>query len=103
MGFVVFYITHPDESHARRISKELIDRKYIACSNIYPISSEYAWKGNIENQEEWVTLSKTSYDNIERIEQLVEQIHDYEVPCVSHWEASANVEYEKWIFKNVLR
>lgn len=103
MSYLVFYITHPDEDTARKISNALIDHRYIACANVYPVSSEYRWKDNVEQASEWVSLCKTSYDNIDRVERLVAQMHPYEVPCISRWDASANAEYEKWIFKNVLR
>lgn len=103
MAFIVFYITHPSQKHAQRISDELISKRYVACTNIYPMSSEYRWQGKVEKDEEWVSICKTSYDNIDNVEKLVGELHDYDVPCISHWEASANTEYEKWIFKNVLR
>ena len=103
MGFVVFYITHPNEEQAQNIASLLIEKRYVACANIYPVGSEYHWNGKVEKDAEWVSLCKTSYDNIERVESLVKSIHVYETPCITHLKAAANVEYEKWILKNVLR
>ena len=103
MGIVVFYITHPSEEQAKEIASALIEERYVACANIYPVGSEYHWNGNIEKESEWVSLCKTSYDNIERVERLVKSMHSYDVPCITYWDATANVEYEKWIFKSVLR
>ena len=39
MGFVVFYITHPNEEQAQNIASLLIEKRYVACANIYPVGS----------------------------------------------------------------
>jgi len=61
MGFVVFYITHPNEDQAKKIASALIEKRYVACANIYPVGSEYHWNGKIEKDAEWVSLCKTIY------------------------------------------
>ena len=101
MSIVVVYITHPNKEHASHIADRLLKEKYIACANIYPIHSHYNWEGELQSENEWVSLCKTSIDNIERIEQLVGSIHSYDVPCISHWEAKSNESYEKWVLENV--
>lgn len=97
MPFIIVYITHSNEDSARKLSDYLIDKKYIACANIFPIKSAYWWNGEIESGEEYVSLLKTIPENWEKLKTEVEAIHPYDVPCIMKIEASANEQYEAWI------
>gem|GEM_PF-5063711 len=58
MPFLTFYITHPDEATARRIAGELVQERWAACANIFPIHSAYWWNGAVQNDAEWVSVSR---------------------------------------------
>jgi periplasmic divalent cation tolerance protein len=93
----LLYITHPSEDHAKKISAILLDNKLIACANLFPVSSTYFWQGQLENENEWVSLIKTIPGLVDKIEHLVKEHHSYDVPCILKWNATANDDYYQWI------
>ena len=53
--------TFPDQETARRISNELVTKKFAACANILPaVESIYRWKDKIESGNETLVLFKLS-------------------------------------------
>lgn len=61
----------------------------------------YWWNGNIENDDEYVSIVKTIPELWEVLQKEIKEIHPYDVPCIMKLEAEANVEYEKWIYSMV--
>ncbi|MDF1699472.1 MAG: divalent-cation tolerance protein CutA, partial [Saprospiraceae bacterium] len=76
----MIYITHPNENEAKKLSNVLVEQKYVACSNIFPITSAYWWNDSIENENEWVSIVKTIPENWEAVKSKVTEIHPYKVP-----------------------
>jgi len=101
MSFTIIYITHPDEVTASQISNELLDAKLIACANIFPMSSMYFWKGEIQKEGEFISIVKTHKRKLAEILSMVENIHPYGVPCILHFKVKANKAYENWIKESV--
>jgi len=101
MSFLTCYITHPDEATARSISEHLLRERWIACANIFPVSSAYWWDGAIQHESEWVSVVKTSIGLEKQLEVVVSEIHPYETPCIMRFETRANEAYEKWILDAV--
>jgi periplasmic divalent cation tolerance protein len=99
MSILVIYTTHPDQDCARRITQSLLDKKLVACGNIFPIDSNYFWNGKMVNEEEWVAIFKTQPNHVEAIEKIFQEEHPYEVPCIVRWSAEANDSYEMWVRK----
>jgi len=100
--FLVIYITHPSEKVATEVTNYLIERKLVACANIFPIKSAYWWKEKVAHEDEFVSIVKTRNDLWEKVCEEVERIHPYEVPCIVKWEVEANVAYEKWILESTM-
>lgn len=100
MAFLLFYLTHPDEPTAQRIAAHLLDRRLVACANIFPISSIYWWQGAQQKEGEWVSILKTRLELESAVEAEVQKIHPYEVPCILRFEVRANAAYENWIVEN---
>ena len=103
MSFIIIYVTHPDEASANKISSELIQKKMVACANIFPMQSAYWWQGNIENEKEYVSILKTIQENFDKVKNEIEKVHQYEIPCIMKIEVSANEAYENWIRDSVIR
>jgi periplasmic divalent cation tolerance protein len=101
MPFIVVYVTHPDEASAKSISRRLLEAKIVACANIFPISSAYWWNSTIQNDQEWVSLLKTTPGLWQKLQEAVSSLHPYEVPCILKFEVEANAAYEKWIYDSV--
>ncbi len=100
--FSIIYITAGNMAEARKISRMLVEERLAACANIFPISSIYRWKDNIEEGSEIGILIKTISENVKAVEKRVKEIHSYEVPCVVSFNINdGSGEYLKWIQESV--
>jgi len=80
---VVVYTTIDNIQDARKMAHSLVEEQLVACVNIIPnIESVYGWKGNIEENNEYILIARTSDDNVEKTVNRIEQIHNYELPDI---------------------
>jgi len=80
---VVVYTTINKIQDARKIAHTLVEEQLVACVNIIPnVESVYRWKGNIEEDNEYIIIARTTEDNVEKTIQRIEQIHTYELPDI---------------------
>ncbi len=98
---ILIYITCKDEEEAVKISKHLLNKKLIACSNIHPTRSMYWWKEKIQDDKEFVIIAKTLEKNYKKIKEEVKKLHSYQIPCILKINAEANESYEKWVNEEV--
>ena len=93
----LIYITCKDDEEAVKISKHLLEKRLIACSNIHPIRSLYWWEGKIQDEKEVVIIATTLEKNYGKIKEEVSKLHSYDVPCILKIDAEANESYDKWV------
>jgi periplasmic divalent cation tolerance protein len=66
---------------AEQIAAELVSRRLAGCVQISgPIVSTYRWQGKTETSEEWLCTAKTARPHLPAIQQLIDDIHPYEMP-----------------------
>ncbi|MBS1266772.1 MAG: Divalent-cation tolerance protein CutA [Candidatus Woesearchaeota archaeon] len=94
---IVIYITFPDKKEAQSVSRVLLEKKLIACSNIYSFDSSYWWKNQIKTKQEFAMIAKTTQEKYESVKQEVERSHSYDIPCITYWKANANKKYIDWM------
>ena len=97
----LIYITCKDEQEAVKISKHLLNKRLIACSNMHPVRSMYWWNNKIADEKEFVIMAKTKEKNYKAIKEEVKKLHSYDVPCILKIDAEANESYGKWVDKEV--
>lgn len=96
--FVFLYSTAGKKKDAERIAKYLLQKKLIACANIFPIESHYWWQNKIEYAKEYAMILKTMAKNYQKIEQAVKKIHPYNCPCLVILELKGGYRpYLDWI------
>ena len=95
--FALIYITNPDKKTASSIALHLLKKRLIACANIFPIESNYRWKGKIANEKEFVIIAKTSEKNFIKTKKEIGRIHPYLVPCIIKIPALVNKKYFGWL------
>lgn len=100
-GIVFVYITNPSREEALRLASHLLDRRLIACGNVWPITSVYTWEDKVENEEEFALIAKTTEEAFEALRAEVEKEHSYSVPCIVKLPASANDPFGEWVHENV--
>lgn len=80
---VACYVTVPTKVVGETIAKDLVTRKLAACVNIIPsVTSVYAWKGDVQMDDELLLMIKTRSSLIPSIVSAVKKLHPYEVPEV---------------------
>lgn len=91
--------TAPDEASARRIARELLEARLVACVTLLPGAvSMYWWQGAIEESAEWLLLLKTTRARWSALAERLPQLHPYEVPELLALPVTAGLEpYLRWL------
>ena len=99
----IIYITCKDKQEALNISDQLLQAKLIACSNIIDgMTSVFFWQDQVQNNNEVVLILKTLSSHFKKIEDLVNKIHSYQVPCiVSIPLSNCSEPYLQWIKEQI--
>ncbi len=81
LEFVQITTTAGTRHDAEQIAAELVSRRLAGCVQVSgPIQSTYHWQGKIETTEEWMCTAKTSRDQLSSIQNVLGEIHRYDVP-----------------------
>ena len=94
-------VTHPHKEHAERITRGVIDAKLAACVLVTDVKSFYNWEGKLNEDEEVVTLLKTSIEKVSDLGKYIEANHDYDVPAIISFQANANQSYGNWLEQQI--
>ena len=96
---IIVYITAGTLEEAKRISRELVEKKLAACVNIVGgVTSIYRWRGRIEESGEYLLIVKTVKEKYSELEDSVRHLHSYEVPEIIAVPVEAGYErYIKWV------
>ena len=97
MDMRLVLVTHPNKKHAERITRGVIDAKLAACVLVTDVKSFYNWEGKINEDDEVVTILKTSIDKVADLQKYIETNHDYDVPAIISFQANANEIYSNWL------
>jgi periplasmic divalent cation tolerance protein len=98
------FVTFPDENIARKICRELVERRLAACSNIFPVGSIYRWKERIEEASEHAAVLKIRSEDFRAVVEVIKQLHPYEVPCIVRYDiAEGSEDYVRWIIGSTAR
>ena len=92
--------THTNKKQVYRdISRLLIEKKVVACINIYPAAlSVYRYNNEIVEDNEYLVHVKTTSDKFTEIRKIIERLHNYETPEIISLEISeGNEKFFKWI------
>ena len=102
MAFGLLYVICNDKKEAKKIALKLLEKRLIACANIFPVKSMYSWKGKVIQENEHVIVMKTLKQKFTKIKAEILKIHSYDVPCIVGYEMKAgHADYLKWLRKTV--
>ncbi|MDP6447356.1 MAG: divalent-cation tolerance protein CutA [Pirellulaceae bacterium] len=92
------------QDDARRIAGAMVERGLAACAQVSgPVDSVYRWQGQIEAAAEWVCTLKTTARNYDQVEQLILELHPYEVPQVIATPViGGSSTYLQWLADNLI-
>jgi periplasmic divalent cation tolerance protein len=76
----------------------LVESHLAAGVQIMPIESIYRWDGEVVEDQEWLLIAKTRSERFDSINDVVSEMHSYDVPPVLMVEmAQASRPYLDWI------
>ena len=103
MSSAVIVSTSTDsEAAARAIARAVVEERLAACAHVMPVTSIYRWRGNVEEQAEWVCQLKTTPEQIETLTARIRALHAYEVPeIITIPVLSGHAPYLQWIADSV--
>lgn len=90
-------ITCTSKKEAEMIAHQLLDRKLIACANLFPVHSLHLWKGKKEKSSEWVLWGKTIEKKYAALEKEVKKLHSYDVPFIGYVKEKTTPAIERWM------
>jgi periplasmic divalent cation tolerance protein len=81
MENIVVLVTTASKLEAQKIVQNLLERRLIACANIFgPIESHFWWQSKIERAEEFLILMKSNRKLFPKLTKAVNEMHSYDVP-----------------------
>jgi periplasmic divalent cation tolerance protein len=89
----------PDAGTASRIAGALLEQRLAACvSEGPPVRSHYRWQGAVESALEIPLQVKCTADRYEQVEQLIRELHPYELPEIIALPVAAGLAaYLGWV------
>jgi periplasmic divalent cation tolerance protein len=101
---IVVLVTAPSQEQAQAIAHALVESKFAACINLFPIHSIYSWKSEIQQDSEWQLVIKSDRAQFADLEKLVCDRHPYEVPEVIALPVVAgSAAYLRWLNNSIQR
>ena len=85
---------------ANKIINILLEKKLVAGSQVYKVSSKYWWENKLEECNEYRLEFRTKESLFIEIENEIKKIHDYKVAEISYYEINgASKDFLDWIDK----
>ncbi len=78
--FGVVLVTVDSQEAAIALANTLVGEGIAACINLFPIESIYRWQGQVQQDNEWQLVIKTSLSRYADLVARIEVLHPYEVP-----------------------
>ena len=98
---LVCITTTDSEERANHIIQTLLNEKLAACISVSEVNSSYWWNGNISNSKEFLLIIKSSTELKEELEKRIKEVHNYSVPEIVFFEASASKPYFEWLINSI--
>jgi periplasmic divalent cation tolerance protein len=96
--FCVVLTTTDSEENVERIANVVLEKQLAACVQILLIRSNYTWKGRIESNQEFLTLTKAKASDFADLEDAITSVHAYDVPeVISLPGTKGSAAYLDWI------
>jgi periplasmic divalent cation tolerance protein len=101
--FLLVLCTCPTREAANAIATALLEERLAACVNqVTGVKSLYRWQGRVESDDELMLLIKTTRARFPALEEMIRNLHPYEVPEIIGIPLTIGSEaYFDWIRNSV--
>ena len=79
---IAIFTTTDNLKEARKLAKTLVEQKLVACTQISDIESFYNWENNVQNDQEFRIMFKTTKNKYKDVERAILKIHSYDLPAI---------------------
>lgn len=93
----MLYVTNPNINEARNVAKFLLEERLVAGVDFIPIKSMYWLLEEIKEDEEIISLMKTTEDKVAKIEKVLSDIHSYSNVTIIKLPAECNDSFLSWV------
>ena len=93
----VLITNEANEKNAFKIANLLLEEKLIPCVTFKNIESHFWWDGEINKSKEVQLMIKCKEENINKICNMISQLHSYEIPEIIYFPVSTNKNYYQWV------
>ena|ERR1700722_3568525 len=99
----LLYTTFSTEEDAVRITRELLEKRLVACVNLLgTIKSLHFWEGRCEESREVAALLKTTEKKVPEVIQTLQDLHPYDTPAILEIPVGQGAElFSKWVQESV--
>lgn len=96
---LVVLMTAGSREEADRIANALVAEMLAACVNVLPgVTSVYRWEGEVQRDEEWLLVAKSTRQVLDDLVQCVQALHSYDLPEIIALPIEGGSEaYLRWI------
>lgn len=94
----IIQVSFPNVEHAKKLGKNLVEMKLVACCQIIPkITSIYSWENKLCEDDEVLMLIKSPNSKRKQIETYITENHEYDTPeFVVTSTTYVSEKYTKW-------
>lgn len=101
--FCIVLTTTNNDDNKNQIIEALLSQQLAACIQEMPITSHYVWQDEVCHDGETLLIIKSRTSLYAQVEEVIRQLHNYEVPQIVKLEIKAGFNpYLSWIAANTL-
>jgi len=95
---ILIYVTFPTKKSAKKIAKELVDKKMIVCANIRKHTAVYHYQNKTYEEKEFGSILKTKKTKWKEVRKFILKNHPYDTPVILKIKIDgANDGFNKWV------
>lgn len=103
MEYIEIKTTFEIKQDAEKLAELLLDKKLIACGQIFEIDSHYVWKNERFIEKEFMLMMKTKESLFGQVEKEIKENHPFEVAeIIALPIQNISKEYANWIDENTI-
>lgn len=103
MEYIEIKTTFEIKQDAEKLAELLLDKKFIACGQIFEIDSHYVWKNERFIEKEFMLMMKTKESLFGQVEKEIKENHPFEVAeIIALPIQNISKEYANWIDENTI-
>ena len=103
MNYIEIKTTFEIKQDAEKLAELLLDKRLIACGQVFEIASHYIWKNERFIEKEFILMMKTKESLFGQVEKEIKENHPFEVAeIIALPIQNISKEYANWIDENTI-